>query len=235
VRAVPADSMDAYLTNIRKATSDLIQLSFFRTNDMAADLRRIGVVPVMMLLLAQGGYQVQSARMIEVAPDGRLRSRTGEGVPGVELRFARPGQSPKVVRYFAMDLSDNALQTTPGAREYLASVGEVTTFLKAASYLMHKPYFSLVRGAILERSNFVLQDDSGIPFRFFPASGWDVQLYGRYTAPITLFEDWLQRDLQTAYGRNPRELPFGIGYRHRPGTSNLIFASKKAPAVAANR
>ncbi len=227
--AIPAEALPAYLANLRKATDELIQLSFFRTNDMAVDMEQIGVTPILMLSLVQAGYTVEEVNRIAIAPNGHLR-RGEAGTPGVEIRFRKGRQAPQVVRYFSMDLSNNGLSGTKaaGARAYLGSLRSPTTFLKAASYLMHKPYFSQVRSVILDRSAYVLQDDSGIPFRFFPSQSWSTRLYGSYTAPITLFDNWRQADLQTAYGSpGVRTLPFGIGYRHRPGTSNLMLSVRK--------
>jgi len=91
---------------------------------------------------------------------------------------------------------------------------------------MHKPYFSTIRGTILAKSRVVVEEDSGIPYRYFDQA-WDVRLFGTYSEPIQLFKDWNQDDLKTAYsGTGVLPLDFGIGYRHR-GQSNLLVAVRK--------
>jgi hypothetical protein len=99
---------------------------------------------------------------------------------------------------------------------------------------MFKPYFSGIRQFILDQSHYVLQGDSGIPLRYFDPDVWDLRFYGTYTCPIALFSNCYQADMATIYkrGQDIRPLPFGIDYRHRARTSNLMFASKKVNLLA---
>ena len=110
----------------------------------------------------------------------------------------------------------------------------MTSFTKAASYLMFKPHFSAIRQFILDQSLYVLQGDSGIPLRYFDPAEWDLRFYGTYSCPIALFSNCYQADMATMYrkGRDIQPLPFGIDYRHRARTSNLMFASKKVKVLA---
>ena len=234
LRRIPADSVSGYLTGIRTAMTSLLSLSFFRTNDMALDFAHTGVLPTLLVILTRTGYDVQSARLVALAPDGSVGSRGSamaqrntRVVHGVEITTLKGG-SPVVVEYYAMDLSDGGLHTRMGARAFINSMKGTTTFVKAASYLMHKPYFSAIRAAVLQHSDYVLQDDSGIPYRFFTdSSRWSVKLYGHYVGPITMFKDWAQPSLDTAYqARGARPLPFGTGYRFEIGRSNLQLARR---------
>jgi len=65
----------------------------------------------------------------------------------------------------------------------------------------------------------VVEDDSGIPYRFFNQSAWDVRLHGAYNEPIDLFRNWRQDDLKLAFDSRPDVLPldFAIGYGHVRG------------------
>jgi hypothetical protein len=100
--------------------------------------------------------------------------------------------------------------------------------------LMFKPHFSAIRQFILDQSLYVLQGDSGIPLRYFDPAEWDLRFYGTYAGPIALFSNCHQADMATRYrkGQDIQPLPFGIGYRHRARTSNLMFASKKVKLLA---
>ena len=97
--------------------------------------------------------------------------------------------------------------------------------------MLHKPYFSVIRKAILDKSKYVLQDDSGIPVRFYNATAWNHQYYGTYDAPINLFKNFLQKDLKMAYDSTEKTLvkplEFGIGYDYKLNESNLMLFSKK--------
>jgi len=46
----------------------------------------------------------------------------------------------------------------------------VTSYFKATSYMTHKAQFSMIRDQVLAKSDAILQDDSGIPYRFFQRS-----------------------------------------------------------------
>ncbi len=98
------------------------------------------------------------------------------------------------------------------------------TFIKAASYLMHLRYFSSIRQIILTKSASILQDDSGIPFRFYDSPEWTVTLYGTYTGPVRLFRNYPDEDLKKAYAAgNAEPLDIRLGYQAKP---NLLRAVK---------
>ncbi len=105
---------------------------------------------------------------------------------------------------------------------------DMITFTKAASYCMHGGDFSIIRGVCL-RAKAVLEDDTGIPYRFFKQDEWEVSLYGRYTKPVKDFHYGFQKDLDSAYrsGKNVKPLPYSIGYHWRDGFSSFILAIRK--------
>ena len=95
---------------------------------------------------------------------------------------------------------------------------------------MHRPTFSIIRDLILDESEHLLQDDSGIPVQYFQDGRWDLTFYGTYSFPISLFAERHQEDLKEIYDKKEekiKHLPFGIGYQYHKGTSNLMRASKK--------
>ena len=105
--------------------------------------------------------------------------------------------------------------------------------IKSASYLMHKEgiaepaHFEKIRSLILERSDFVVQDDSGVPLRLFARDTWKLQFHGRYEAPTPEFGKYLQKDLKVEMQRNSTgKLPFSYGYAYKPGESNLMTAER---------
>ena len=83
------------------------------------------------------------------------------------------------------------------------------------------------RGTIWMNCQDFVQDDSGIPYRYFDRGNWDLRLYGKYSDPIQLFKNWRQDDLKAAFEAQTEKLPldFGIGY-HRSGESNLLVAGR---------
>ena len=106
-----------------------------------------------------------------------------------------------------------------------------TTFIKSASYLLHGGEFSNVRRAILANSSAVLQDDSGIPFRFYQDEAWSTELFGNYVRTLDMFKAYYQADLRGAYtAADPQPLKFGVGYTFTPSETCLILAGRPGTA-----
>ncbi|GAB3240914.1 hypothetical protein GCM10027346_35840 [Hymenobacter seoulensis] len=228
-------------TELKGSLWSVLNFSFFRTNDMAVNLKSVeldGALPLLMLFAARTNHQVAAVRYVQLSPAGEIldadtaliRKPGPKVIPGVELKLkTKEGQEKKLV-YFSADLSDWKLGTTKeAALTYVRNLGPLTTYVKSATYLMHKPYFSKVRNLILERSNYVLQDDSGIAMKYFQPTDWQFTFYGTYKRPINLFAKFYQPALTTAYldsVSKPRPLPFGTGYNWRQNDSNLLLAQR---------
>jgi hypothetical protein len=74
----------------------------------------------------------------------------------------------------------------------------------------------------------ILQDDTGPPVATFQADKWKLQPFGRYTTPIAQFRGKYQKQLKALFDTgNPPPFDFSVGYRWRPGQSNLMLATRK--------
>jgi hypothetical protein len=239
VEAMTPDAVDRYLASTARALRFWLNFSFFRTDDMKSDEQNQfnGQLPLLLVFLARSGNHVSDVTRVGIDEEGAVTAgdrstAAGSRRPlGARIDFVGPDGTERHLYYFSVNLHDEYLRNSP-LRRYLDSLGQFNTYLKSASYLMHKDYFSIIRSAILDRSTLVVQDDSGIPYRFFQAAVWDVDLYGVYSEPIPLFREHAEGDLATAYreiGR-AKPLPFGIGYNWRQGLSNLLVARKKPRA-----
>ncbi len=225
----------AYWSGVRQSLRSAVALGFFKTEEMEEDFSGDGVggiTPVLLLYIARSGFTVEDLIPVEVtsrgglvkAPDAPPAKRE---VRGVTIFFSDANGRQSKLTYLGLNLSDT-IKKRPAALRYLEQLHSVKTLLKSASYLMHKPYFSTIRNVILQQSDVVVEDDSGIPFRFFHDNEWDVQLFGTYSEPIKLFADWKQDDLKDAYSSpGVQPLGFGFGYRFVPATSNLLLARRK--------
>jgi hypothetical protein len=97
---------------------------------------------------------------------------------------------------------------------------------------MHRDQFSEVRDFLLAHSRLILQDDSGIPVTRFDQARWQLRPFNHYFGPISLFANRYQSRLAQLFDRSRAEpIEFGVGYRWRSQTSNLMLAVK---ADAAN-
>jgi hypothetical protein len=147
-------------------------------------------------------------------------------VAAVRVTFVQRGSShPQSVVYFRAQAEDAGIEKRPVVRAYLRSYAPYITMLKSASYLLHDPQFSVIRTDLLDGSSAILQDDSGMPYRFLKTPKWKVTLYGKYSKPVSDFNYGYQKDLEAAYtAANPPELPFSYGYHWRDGHFGVMLA-----------
>ncbi|WP_143083905.1 hypothetical protein [Flexibacter flexilis] len=241
--AMSPDSANKLYPRVEKSLYSVLSFSFFQTISMAKDLKTQelnGTLPLITLFMARRNQTVVQTRYVHISPEGELQEASDSangGVRGTEIIYQNPNtQKKQVLYYYSVNLVDFKLKQNKTFLAYLDRLGTVTTYLKSASYLLHKGYFSTVANVILNHSQFVLQDDSGMPLRHFPASEWDGMFYGTYDKPIDMFARHYQPDLYKAYhpaadstGQTPhvRKLPFGIGYDWRVNASNLMLFTKK--------
>ncbi len=252
MQVVARKSLGAYTNGLQQTLYTILNWSFFRTISMAQDFtgKRVaeidGTLPILMLFLTRTDHKILYYEKIAVSPEGKLipaeQAPSDSTYYGTKIDFQRNDhpEERKTLYYFAANLQDTpysarsglsegGLQQRSDFRNYLESLDIDATYLKSASYLMYRETFSIIRNLILEKSEYVLQDDSGIPVKYFSEEAWNRTFYGTYVGPIALFKVRYQSDLRSIYQdrQNVKPLPFGIGYKYQPGTSNLMLAEKK--------
>jgi hypothetical protein len=151
------------------------------------------------------------------------------GTPGVKVAFLDPATGAhKVLYYFSADLSDDGLKRNSTVLRFCNSLGPTNSLLKAASYLLHQNGFNIARNYLLGTSASILEDDAGIPLRYFTPEKWTLRFFGTYTGPIDLFKGFYQPDLRQYYATSaPKPLTFGFGYRYNRQDAMLIFAVRR--------
>jgi hypothetical protein len=236
-----ADSLDPYFNKVNTSLNAILKFSFFRTNSMSKDLKNTevnGTIHLLFLFLSRTGNDLISAKPITVDSIGTKQylnsfeelKASHQKTKGVEIVFKSPDDKIKELNYFSLDLSNEGLMKNKGFKTYLDSLQHFNTYLKGASYLLHRTYFSTVRDLILNSTSTVVQDDSGIALRYFKKGDdiWDYKLYGTYTKPVSLFRNLYQKDLDTLYKKNgSTNLGFGIGYNFKDKNSNLMIFKRK--------
>ena len=230
--ATPASALFGTLQNIQISLNTLLSFSFFKTKDMRQDFQRSqlkGVLPDILVFMARTGKEVESIEYISLDKEGKVIQGQQGGLRGAKVSFVDPvSSSNKTLYYFTSDLSDDALKRNPALLRFCESLGPANSLLKAASYLLHSDNFAIVRNFLLQNSVSILQDDSGIPVRFFPTDKWTLRFFGVYTGPIELFKNYNQPDLRRYYEESsPKRLTFGFGYRWNNRSSTLLIAVRK--------
>ena len=230
-------ALDPILQNLEKSLNSVLNFSFFITKDMKTDLQREelkGTLPIFYVFLARAGKTITDITFITLDKEGQPHITTANEknaglTPGVRITFGAPGTAPQTLYYFTTDLSDDGIRSRPGFMKFCAGQGPGYSLLKSASYLMFEGGFENVRRFLLNHSNVILQDDSGIPIGAFDPAQWSLRLFGAYIGPIDIFKQHFQPQLQATYQRlHPGPIEFGIGYRWSGRQSTLIVARRKA-------
>jgi len=228
-------------SDITRSLSAILNHSFFLTKAMAVDFTNTklnGTLPVFMHFFSRTGYSIYSVEDVFLKSNGEIvnmkENKSVEGLyKGVCYQVIKDNKL-KLIYYFSMNLMDGNYNNNKGLKDH-PEIGLMmnrfnikTTYLKAASYLLHNDSFSIIKDLILKNTNQIVQDDSGFPIRYLINNKtWNTSFYGSYTKPISLFNVRYQQDLYDCY-HNPAlpagELPFGIGYKSIAGTSNMSIS-----------
>ena len=220
-RTLPAAELQGGLQSIEVSLNQVLNYSFFQTKDMRSDLSRSrlrGVLPILFVFFAREGLDVTQVNYLSLS----------RAVPGVQVSLRDPANgSTKTVYYFRSDLGNGFVRGDPAVLRFCERFGPANSFLKAASYLLHQDSFSITRDWLLSHSTVILEDDSGIPIRYFSSNQWTIRVFGAYRSPIDLFKQYYQPDLRQIYdSSNPKTLTFGFGYQVGRN-STVILAVRK--------
>ena len=92
---------------------------------------------------------------------------------------------------------------------------------------MQKPFFSVIRDAILEHTPVLWQDETGLDYADL-VKRFEVSLYGKFTAANKLFQKGVQRALAKAYKtrKDIEPLPFKVGYKKESGSCVQVAKRK---------
>ncbi len=235
IAALPEGSIPHELGALRASLNSVLSYSFFITKEMRRRLygrHLTGALPVLYVFLARSGKTIESVSFVELDKDGTLHSAGSsasgeETARGVKITFLGENNQPQTLYYFRTDLSNGGTENS-GFLKFCERLGAGDALLKSASYLPHSNNFSKIRTFLLKQSTRIVQDDSGIPLKDFDVREWDLQPFGKYVRPLSIFPHSFQPDMHSLFEKQPtRPLPFSIGYRWKNRSSSLLLAIKK--------
>ena len=233
------EHVGAYLEDVHLSLADFFKRSYFVTKNMIENLQDNkvdGVLPLICFFLKRMGQTISSIKRLELDEKGDVLETAYEVSPkkvkrpyGVRIDFFASGsKAAKTVFYYSVDLSDERMGLESKFYAYLSKLDRVTAFIKSASYLPHYNNYSNIRDIILAKSRFILQDDTGIPYKYFNPESWDVTLYGTYGKPVQDFKGVEQPDLRAAYEDKSRvkPMPFSLGYHWGSHLDSLMLVKR---------
>jgi len=238
LESVTFEQFGDLLRDVRHAFRDIFERNYFITDYMSKQLTTPwirGSVPIIATMMALMRLRIVRIEPIDLYPELTASYEAMESrrprklLRGVRLDFIDGQAVPlRQLYYFSLDATDKALEFYPGFLDWVAGQRPASVLLKSASYLLHDGQFEKTRALILQHSDYVIQDDTGIPYRLLKDSPWQVRLYGHYTKPIKGLRYGYQADLESAYRAKARrsELPFPFGYHWRGKQSGLLIATR---------
>ena len=234
------ESLD-YSNDFKKSLGDIFDKSYFITRKMLNDFQSQkvnGLLPILSFFIKKTGNEILDIKYLlrynqdsigEIAYNSNI---TDKKPFGVRVDFIQNNKQ-KSVYYFKYDVSNNLFNDTTVFFKYINSnTKNAITYIKSASYLLHAGFMSNMRSLILSNSSGIIQDDTGIPYKYFEENNkFDVKLFGQYTKPVSDFPYLsLQKPLQEAFEKDSskiKKLPFHLGYHWGNKKDVIIFAKKK--------
>lgn len=233
----PADTA-ALLEEIRTAFRDILARNYFITKHMSEHLRTprlTGVTPLMLASIGLLDLRVAAIEPFDLAqlpgPHPSANVPAERRAKGMRVTFFRPpAGKPQTLYYLSLNVSNGALRANPEFLPFLTQFAPSMTFIKSASYLLQEKGFTRMRQTLLDVSEVLVQDDTGIPYGLLLDRRFEIRLFGQYAPPIRDFPYAYQEDLAAAYKQagNVSALPFSFGYHWKQGRSGLMVARSTA-------
>lgn len=236
IAALTEPELGRSLERLRVAIQEIAKRNYFRSSVLRGAKKNTGmpgIAPILLTFMSLLNKEVVAFENVQLAADGTIQKmHPAETVqaPGFRIYFREPGDTTlRTLVYLSLRVEPDFHSPVKPEGKLLASFGRVNLILKAAIYLFHEPQYSELANGLLNQSDLVLQDDSGIPLHFFPQDEWKFALYGTYTrsARLTDMKRYrVQDDLRELYLHNAQPLSFSFGYGSWSGKSNMLWATR---------
>ena len=218
------------LIRLRASLGSYFKLGFFKTDEMKREQEFAGITPLLMALLVRSGNRLKSIEAFQLENDGQLNYREATPIQpdGLKVAFVDSRSRSRLLYYFAVDLANEGAKSAAFLR-FCRNTGPGDSLLKSASYLLHDDRFSDLRESLINRSRFLVQDDSGIPIRYLNRTDWTLQLFAKYQPPIGQFEKYFQPELASLPQPGKfKAYSFDTGYLGQVGGSHFLLVKRRA-------
>lgn len=230
------------LASVGQMLANIAQTGYFWSHFMNTHMNPeskgiYGTMPTVSVFLVRLGHVIQDVQEACITDGGHLDVR-GHGIAGacrvrgyrIRFRDGRNGAAKELL-YLSARIDDALFAPQTPEGRFFRGIRHAGIMLKAAVYLLHSPRNQGAVDYLARTADVVLQDDSGLPFRTFESTQWDVELYGTFIGPPRLsdLEYYPQPDLARAFKERAGELPFDFGYGQIEPTkrSGVLVAFRK--------
>ncbi|MGA7122528.1 MAG: hypothetical protein WBY94_20675 [Polyangiaceae bacterium] len=246
IDTLSADRLAHELQTHRSHLERLFEKAHSRTDNLDKESKTElpGEILFALAALAVHGDEPVGLRYFRLHPDGSVAYVTQGDIDGAktvadrralfanaELRFRTAGSDGpvQVFRHISFNLDDSHLAADPSLLAHLSAKGKVAAMTKAASHLLWSEHFGTVRTWLLDHTDWMISDSTGIPPRFATAAGFAQDTYGAFhgPAPFGLLDDRDAADMKKLFTSQPaRDLPFRYGYPDRDGHGHMIVTTR---------
>ena len=234
--------VNKYLSEIDTVLRDIYYKSYFITKNMIEDTKvrsKVnGMLPLIIWALARTEHEIVSIKFGNVNPNGVMEFTAEidqKNKPkAVEIMFRKKNTAiNKTLTYVSCNISDQGFNSESKFYTYLNNKipKNCNSFVKSASYLLHYITFKQIRDLIKNKSQFLVQDDTGIPFsNLIQDKCWKIELFGKYEKPVKDFsENLFQSDLDSAFKNESYfkgNIDFSLGYHWGSQNQNQMVLKK---------
>ena len=135
---------------------------------------------------------------------------------GIVIKFHKNGENTvRELIYLTMELKG---KFDMFQQNFFDKYEKINMFLKASEYSLQLNKFSETVDYLLNKTDVVIQDDSGISYSKFDDDSWEKKLYGNYVGRVIIPHTAIVYDqtqlLKDYNTKTIEELPFEFGYPH---------------------
>ncbi len=238
INKLNAKQQKEYIYSFKQSLNDIFQKSYFITKKMLQDFQAQkvnGSLPVLCFFIKRMNYDITDIHYIIKDSTNQVKEITyNEKIKnkpfGVKVTAIKDGCC-KTIYYYRYNVIDKNFNDSIYFYNYLKKFNHYITYIKSASYLLHNPFMSNMRNLILNNSVAILQDDTGMPFRYLSDALWNTKLYGEYAKPVSDFPYLsMQKEILEKIQKDSsaiKKLPFHLGYHWGSKKDILIWSVKK--------
>jgi len=230
--------LEYYFENLSTSLRNLNRFGYFVTLKMKYDFRNSlldGVVHIILFHLSLTDHVILDIKPFYLDNYGKeiyinQLSDLSKNIEGIKIWFKNKNKDEiKTLYYLQTDVSNKNLSENLEFAYFINNFENKQTFIKSASYLLFNNSFSIIKNIILEQSDIILQDDTGLPFTDFAENNFSTKIYGTYNKTINIYKEKFQPELKNALNTetHDKNLPFRFGYNNRFGETVLILAKNQ--------
>ena len=165
---MPKAELNTYLRTFRGGWESFTLRGFYDTDDLKRDTADSsvleGITPALMAFAVRLGYTIDKVEPVRIAASGAdLEVHPGDKNDPATWDSVRltmkHGERVVILDYVFLDLSDTNLGKHDNERKWIEAMAAHRVVTKAASHLMQKSFFSIIKNAILTRAPSLWQDE----------------------------------------------------------------------------